>query len=358
MPKDGRIPRNGMKVILKASDLELRLRIFAYKVTSSGRNRPQERRVEITTTYRSSLTPLRGFGDLVLGIDVATGKYVGIDSRRLQFGGPTHNASSFFDLEGLSVKSGEFLINPRRAAQQLFPGGIEQHCFFDRSRLPEYLFNCREIHTGSYAYSGAFKGKIAVKTVSFPIAVSNTKLMGDTFVLFSRTQKRSRPMASKLIEAVEEKNFSKLQKRGITPEQLKRLLAICEEIGALGEQAVLTFERKRLTTLGFISQANKVERVSLRSVGEGFDIASFEDDGFTPRYLEVKSTVGRSSLIEMSRGEWRAAEQYRDRYYVVRVTDAKTSPVLHFIRDPFKLEQEGSVAKTATGWQLDLRAVM
>ena len=51
-PQDGKIPRNGMKLILKTADKELRPRIFIYKVTSSSRNRPHERRVEITTTPR------------------------------------------------------------------------------------------------------------------------------------------------------------------------------------------------------------------------------------------------------------------------------------------------------------------
>jgi len=78
--------------------------------------------------------------------------------------------------------------------------------------------------------------------------------------------------------------------------------------------------------------------VSLQSVGEGYDIISFEDDGSTRRYLEVKSTVGRGSVVDISRGEWRAAKRFRERYYLVRVMDTKTLPVLHFVRDPFQLD--------------------
>src|SRR5579859_7703530 len=100
-PETGQVPRNGLKLVLRARDSEIRLRIFAYKVTTSSRNRPHERRVEITTTYQSGLKRLAKFRDVVLGIDTDSGNYVGVDSKRLEMGGRTHNASSFFDLEGL-----------------------------------------------------------------------------------------------------------------------------------------------------------------------------------------------------------------------------------------------------------------
>ena len=162
IPEDGRIPRNGLKLILKLDDEELRVRVFTYKVTTSGRNRPHERRVEITTTYLSGLKKAPRYSDVVIGIDAATGKYVGIDGSRLKMGGKTHNASSFFDLEGLSGKTGELLINPRSVAGPLFPGGIEHHAFFDGSRLAEYLFNHRDIHCGLYTFGGSFTRHVAL----------------------------------------------------------------------------------------------------------------------------------------------------------------------------------------------------
>jgi len=123
VPANRKIPLNGLPLILTADEMQLRLRIFAYKATTSFRKRPHERRVMITTTYKSGLKPLKGFRDLVLGVDMATGKYVGVDSRRLHYGGAKHNASSFFDLDGLSVNPGELLINPRPATEQMFPAG-------------------------------------------------------------------------------------------------------------------------------------------------------------------------------------------------------------------------------------------
>jgi len=359
-PENKRIPRNGAKIILKADEIELRLRIFVYKVTSSGRNLHHERRVEITTTYQSGLKPLKRFADIVIGLDETSGKYVGVDSRRLGLGGSTHNASSFFDLEGLSVKSGELLVNPRRASSDIFPNSIEFHAFFDGTRLSEYLVNHREIHSGSYTYSGAFNGKIKPKHIALPLIISDDKLAEDVFVLHAKTPKPKRPIKTKQIEAVESNDFSALPRsqRKITPEQLKQLLIICDEVGALGEQKVLVEERKRLIRLGHAPKANDVERVSLRSVGEGYDILSFEDDGRTLRYLEVKSTVGRSSFVDISRGEWAAARKYGEHYYLVRVTDVRKDGKLYYIKNPFLLESQGRVQKTETGWKLDLSAVM
>jgi hypothetical protein len=359
-PLNGRIPRNGIKIILKTPEQELRLRIFIYKVTSSSRNRSHERRVEITTTYKSGLKPLSGFGDIVLGVDADSGNYVGIDSRRLRFGGSTHNASSFFDPEGLSVKAGKLLVNPRRATAQLFPGGIEFHSFFNKKRLSEYFFNYQDIHAGTYAYGGSFSGLIKEKNTTLPLTINSANLLDDVFVLYSKPPKRPRLEKTKLIEAVESKDFSKLGKKSkkITPEQLKQLLAICDEIGALGEQAVLFHERKRLIKLGHKAKANQVERVSLQSVSEGYDIISFEDDGVTPRYLEVKSTIGNGAWVDISRGEWEAAKKYKAHYYLVRVTEVKKTPKIFFVRNPIKLEQQGHIQKTETGWKINLHAVM
>lgn len=356
IPIDGRIPRNGLKLVLKMDDGEIRVRLLIYKVTTSGRSRPHERRVEITTTYMSGLKRAARYSDVVLGIDESSGKYVGIDSRRLRLGGRTHNASSFFDLEGLSVNQGELLINPRSVTNRLFSGGVEHHAFFDGSRLAEYLFNHRDIHAGLYTFGSSFARHVA-STVGVDSAMTkHYEGHGDCFLMSARIkQKRTSGRISKrLIAAVEKGDFSSIRKRGITPEQLRKLISYCDEIGILGEQIVLAHERKRLSKRGFHDQANRVERVSLRSVSEGFDILSFEDDGVTKRYLEVKATIGISSLVDMSLGEWKAAQKLAGHYYLVRVTRVKDAPRMFFIQDPVQLEVRGLVTRTPNGWKVDL----
>lgn len=358
VPADGRVPNNGAKLILRSEDKDVRLRVLIYKVTTSGRSRPHERRVEITSTYRSGLAPLRGFSDVVLGVDSLSGKYVGVDSRRLRLGGATHNASSFFDLEGLAVKAGELRLNPRQVANTLFPTGTEMHAFFDRTRLAEYFFNHEEIHAGIYGYGGAFSGPIRSRNIVLPKTIPREYLIGDSFALSSRKQTRRLKIRAALVTAVEEGDFSKLNRAKVSPEQLKKILALCDEIGALGEQAVLTSERNRLRKLGFAGQARKVERVSLNSVGEGYDILSYEDDGITKRYLEVKATIGKGMIVDISRGEWKAAKRHGRHYYLVRVTNAKGSTQLRYIPDITDLEKRGIVTRTPTGWRLDLGAAV
>lgn len=354
VPQDGRIPRNGMALRLLTKDLDVSLRIFIYKVTSSGRSRPDERRIEITSTYKSGLVRKVGFSDVVIGIEGPSKKYVGVDSRRLAMGGTTHNASSFFDIEGLSARTGDLLVNPRVALAQVFPAGVEYHGFFDHSRLAEYLFNHQEIHAGTYSYSGAYKGRSKYRKKSMPTSVEQSTAQGETFVLVASRLPLS--FSAKLADVVAQENGLPVgnRRRKISPEELKKIQASCEENGLLGEQLVMERERKRLRRLGHPAAAKLVERVSLTSVGEGYDIASFEDDGHTPRYLEVKSTVGTGWIVDISLGEWRAAERLGERYYLVRVIQLKKTPQIVFFQDPYRLVHEERAFKTEAGWRIDL----
>src|SRR5439155_21639112 len=114
---------------------------------------------------------------------------------------------------------------------------------FDRTRLSEYLFNQREIHSGSYGFGGLFSGAMTVGAASLPTTIPTDILLGDSFVLASRGKRRKPIMEPKLILAAEKRDFTKLAKRKITPEELKQILNVCDEIGALCEQAVLVAER-------------------------------------------------------------------------------------------------------------------
>jgi len=357
VPQNARIPPNGMKLVLRTDELQIRIRIFAYKVTTSGRSKPHERRVEITTTVQNGLSTEPGYADVVLGVDLASKKYVGIDKRRLLIGGKTHNASSFFDLEGLSVAPGEMLVNPRAVTADVFESGVEYHAFFDAKRISEYLFNHREIHAGTYGLSGFFRGNRPIVACQLPTKIDSASAKGEAFVLYARHHPESlEEFDINLLDAVEKKEITRPKGKQITPEQLKRLQLACEESGVFGEQAVLMHERRRLKKLGHKEAAARVERVSLRSVSEGYDILSFEDDGKTPRYLEVKSTVGKSMVVDLSLGEWKAAKAYGKNYYIVRVLNVRNSPALHYFSDPFELEASGAITKSESGWRLDLRS--
>src|SRR6266478_2548085 len=83
IPDGGRLLRNGQKMLFKTDRLDLRVRLFVYKVTGSGRSRPEERRIEITSTYEKRLLRLARFRDVVLGYETDSEIYVGVDSQRI-----------------------------------------------------------------------------------------------------------------------------------------------------------------------------------------------------------------------------------------------------------------------------------
>lgn len=350
IPEGGELVRNGQKVMLKSDRLDLRFRLFVYKVTGSSRGRPEERRIEITSTYQKRLPRLGRFQDIVLGYDPVTNLYVGVDPQRIEHGGPTGNASSFFDKEGLT-KQDRISVLQRKAA--LFSKGIEYHAFFDAKRLPEYFFNLDEIHSGTYLGDGLFSGKSRAprRPVSFEIAEEAAH--GDVLVLTAPqyTRRNRQPKVDKKVIEKFEKGASPGKRRQITPEELLKIKLVMEENGRLGEEHVLNAERKRLKSANRPDLAARVRWVSQESVAEGYDIASFEDTG-VERFIEVKATAGQQNTFEMSDNEWREACRLGERYLICRVTNVRDNPAKTYIRNPRQLEVEGKVQKTTTGWRV------
>jgi hypothetical protein len=355
-PQSATIARNGQKFILTSPGLEIRIRLFVYKVTGSGRSRPNERRIEITTTYHSGLRRIRGFHDVVLGYNDGTDSFVGVDPRRLSFGGTTHNASSFFDLEGIrKTQPQRLLIMSRKANRGLFSTEIEYHAFFDRTKLAEYFFNYSEIHNGTYTGSGSFSATAKVSRRRPDVEITEKCATGDLVVLSTSQQSQAKAKVNdRLVKAVESSNFMRLKRARLTPGQLRDIMRHCEEVGSLAEQYVVDHERRRLTRLGHVKAASKVERVSLTSVGEGYDIISFEDDGVTKRFLEVKGTTGVGMTVDMSDNEWETAKRLKNRYYLVRVIRVKSTPSHSYFQNPMALERNGLLTRIPNGWRVNL----
>jgi hypothetical protein len=353
VPEGGALVRNGQKVMLKSDRVDLRFRLFVYKVTGSSRGRPEERRIEITSTYQKGLPRLEKFLDIVLGYDPTTDLYVGVDPQRIKHGGPTGNASSFFDKEGLT-KQDRISVLQRKAA--LFVKGIEYHAFFDAKRLPEYFFNLDEIHSGTYLGDGPFSGKSRAARRAVSLEVPEEAAHGDVLVLTAPqyTRRDRAPKVSKSTIEAFEKGVTPRKKRKITPEELLKIKLVMEENGRLGEEHVLNAERKRLKKANRADLAARVRWVSQESVAEGYDIISFEDTG-VERFIEVKATAGKQNTFEMSDNEWKEACRLGERYLICRVTNVRDDPSKTYIRNPRQLEIEGKVQKTTTGWRVTYR---
>ena len=98
-----------------------------------------------------------------------------------------------------------------------------------------------------------------------------------------------------------------------------------EDLGVAGELWVVNRERERLISLNL--DPNKVKH-SAKEDGDGcgFDILSVENDGVTPRYIEVKTTSGSSSQpIFFSDNEMRFSIDNKSNYYLYRVYNFKSA---------------------------------
>lgn len=354
IPEEGRLARNGQLLILRAAKYDARLRLFVYKVTGSSRGKSYERRIEITSTYQKGLQHLSDYQDVVLGFDAEHGIFVGVDPQRITHGGPTGNASSFFDQEGLYWdRQEEILIRPRAA--KLFPNGLEFHAFFKSPCLAEYLLNVEAIHTGSYTGYGPFSdGRGKQRSSPAPLTAPLGSAEGSVLILIGpQSGSVRRRIDDRIVDAYEQGDTVRLRRARLSPEKLLDIKRRCEENGYVGEEFVLNYERHRLQHAGKETLATNVRWVSQESVCEGFDILSFEIDG-QERFIEVKSTAGRGSVFEMTENEWQTAKTAGSQYHLYRVTEVRTNPQLKIFSNPCELEAKGLIKRSPSGWRVTL----
>ena len=94
-------------------------------------------------------------------------------------------------------------------------------------------------------------------------------------------------------------------------------------IGKSGEYWAIIHEKERLSKLGI---SFEVRHSSVHDGdGIGYDILSVENDGVTPRYIEVKTTTGGvTQPFFYTDNELQFSEQNHKHYYVYRVYNFKT----------------------------------
>ena len=95
------------------------------------------------------------------------------------------------------------------------------------------------------------------------------------------------------------------------------------DLGKKGEMWVVNYEKERLSKLGIIFD---VRHASLYDGdGLGYDVLSVEDDGVTPRYIEVKTTTGGVSRpFYFTQNELERSIKDADHYYLYRVCNFKS----------------------------------
>ena len=93
--------------------------------------------------------------------------------------------------------------------------------------------------------------------------------------------------------------------------------------GTEGELWALSFETQRLEKQHIDTNLVKLI-VEDKGDGCGYDIQSVEDDGVTPRYIEVKTTTGNMSQpIRFTANELAYSIEHKEHYYVYRVYNFK-----------------------------------
>ncbi len=168
----------------------------------------------------------------------------------------------------------------------------------------------------------------------------NDSAKGDLLVLSitGSPSRRSKPPNS-TVEAYEENNWDTLS--DLTPEEFEAVRRRWAEIGEKGEYFAYRHEKRRLRSAGRDDLADRVEWISRKAVGRGYDIESFEATG-SSRVVEVKATGSGMSFF-ISDNEWAIATQRSEQYCIYRIVDVEVHP-----------RQQKAVKTTAFDLQLNL----
>lgn len=104
-----------------------------------------------------------------------------------------------------------------------------------------------------------------------------------------------------------------------------------QSLGRAGEELVLEFEHQRLWRAGHKTLAGRIDHISTKGEGHGFDILSFETDG-RERLVEVKTTrFGAMNPFFASNNEVAVSERRSAEYYIYRLFDFSKNPRLFLL---------------------------
>ena len=282
-------------------------RILLFAIGEAGRTNPLERRVEITSTYCGGLQKLAKHVDVILGVERSKHLLVGIDPRRLDHGGPTHNASTFVYLPSFE-KLGAGGWFSMQTSSQLF--SAEYQVYFVPAFLLEYLRQHQSIHTNGVASS-----------------LANVR--------------------DELVDQLD-RSATSGSKANLNYEQQVELALKKMQIGRVGESLVFEQERRRLAHLGKSSLSKKVKWVSQTQPYLGFDISSYGSK-FGEEFIEVKSSVASMQSFYFTANEMSVAQSKGNSYRLVCVSNVMTQPTFTEIRNPILAIRKGLlVVKSGT----------
>ncbi|MBT4327387.1 MAG: DUF3883 domain-containing protein [Candidatus Nitrosopelagicus sp.] len=116
------------------------------------------------------------------------------------------------------------------------------------------------------------------------------------------------------------KNFVKRKTKGISEDELYKILKRQQEVGLEAEKESILYEKTRLNNIGvdpFV--VDKIKRVSKDKTNAGYDIASFNGEKHSivfDRFIEVKATTGNYPMFYWSENEIEKSKQLGERYFI------------------------------------------
>jgi hypothetical protein len=303
VPKTQKISNSRVLVEIKTGKSVLQCRLLLFSVGEGGRHREGERRVEITSTYRGTLRKTPGHKDVVLGVERGKSLLVGLDSRRLNEGGETSNASTFVYLpmfDKLSDEKHFIYLNNR---QKLFPA--EYQVYMQPDFLVDYLLQQEDLHG------------------------------------FGVKEEPSAPVADEVLE-----KSTTFERRGspvnLTYRQQLQLALRKMYVGRLGERLVYKNEVKRLLKAGKPVLSASVDWISQKQPYLGYDIMSFHEDA-TKEYIEVKASIAKLAQFHFTQNEMNKAKSLGENYRLICVSNVTTKPAFQEIRDPSAAIRKGQL---------------
>lgn len=152
--------------------------------------------------------------------------------------------------------------------------------------------------------------------------MDKTNFSTDILAIISRDDQQYKVMKKHALSLFDQK----IQNGGIT----------AKEIGDLGESLAHEHECNRLTQSGRDDLIHLIQLIPTQ-FAVGYDLQSIETSE-QKRLIEVKSTISSKPLMfnsfHLTPNEWRAAESYKDRYFVYRLMLSKGQKKLFVIQDP------------------------
>lgn len=144
--------------------------------------------------------------------------------------------------------------------------------------------------------------------------------------------------------------IKRIRKKLVTPADLLANLKLQGEIGGVGEEIAMKFERQRLIEQGIKNPEQHINQVSKLNSAAGYDILS--STKIETRYIEVKSSLNDKRNFFITENELftlKTLEPYAY-IYLVQINDltAKQGQVFEVIRDPVKqLKEAGTLTPIA-----------